>query len=102
MTSDSQYISVRETAQILEITEKQVMDLIADKQLIAYRIANQFLRLKRSEVVALRVQGQVPQEQETDFPYTARERIQDFFYYNDFYLMCFLVIIGLLYYIFKF
>ncbi|MFA5261093.1 MAG: helix-turn-helix domain-containing protein [Candidatus Omnitrophota bacterium] len=99
--SDNQYISVRETAQILEITEKQVMDLIEKKQLIAYRIANQFLRLKKSEVVALRVQGQVPQEKGTDYPYTSMERVQDFFYYNDFYIACLVIVLGLLYYIFK-
>ena len=100
--TDNQYISVRETAQILGITEKQVMDLIEEKQLVAYRIANQFLRLKKTEVLALRVQGQVPTEKETDYPYTSMERVQDFFYYNDFYLICLLIIIGLLYYIFNF
>ncbi|HPN57018.1 MAG TPA: helix-turn-helix domain-containing protein [Candidatus Omnitrophota bacterium] len=99
--NENQYISVRETAQILDITEKQVMDLIEKKQLIAYRIANQFLRLKKSEVVALRGQGHVPQEKESSYPYTSLERVQDFFYYNDFYLACLLIILGLLYYIFK-
>ncbi|HQO59111.1 MAG TPA: helix-turn-helix domain-containing protein [Candidatus Omnitrophota bacterium] len=99
--NENQYISVRETAQILDITEKQVMDLIEKKQLIAYRIANQFLRLKKSEVVGLRTQGQVPQEKETNHPYTSLERVQDFFYYNDFYLVCFLIVLGLLYYIFR-
>ena len=43
MSSSSQYISVRETAQILAINEKKVMDLIEAKSLQAYRIADKFL-----------------------------------------------------------
>ncbi len=41
----SQYITVRETAQILAVSEKKVMDLIESGNLQAYKIADQFLRL---------------------------------------------------------
>ncbi len=98
--TDNQYISVRETAQLLEISEKQVMTLIEEKQLMAYRIANQFLRLKKSEVLSLQQQNAVAPEEETDYPYTLGERVKDFFYYNDFYILCGLVVLGLLFYIF--
>ena len=97
--SDSQFISVRETAQLLGITEKKVMDLIESKELQAYRIANQFLRLKRDEVLALRNSGDIKDEI-TEFPYTTAERLQDFLYFNDFYLVCMLLILGLLFFIF--
>ena len=40
--TDSQYISVRETAQILGTSEKKVMGLIEEGKLQAYKIANQF------------------------------------------------------------
>ena len=46
--ADSQYISVRETAQLLGVSEKKIMDMIEDKTLHGYRIANQFLRLKKN------------------------------------------------------
>jgi excisionase family DNA binding protein len=85
--TDSQYISVRETAQILGITEKKVMDLIDDEKLQAYKIANQFLRLKKNEVNDLKNTGKITTEL-VIYPYSLAERIRDFFYFNDFYLVC--------------
>ncbi|MCR4337918.1 MAG: helix-turn-helix domain-containing protein, partial [Candidatus Omnitrophica bacterium] len=84
--SESQYISVREASQILSVSEKKIMDLIEQKKLNAYRIANQFLRLKKNEVLDLRSTGIVVVEN-AEFPYTRAEQIKDFFYFNDFYLI---------------
>ncbi len=99
MTTTSQYITVRETAQLLGISEKKVMDLVEEKKLMAYRIAGQFLRLKKSEVMGMKNTGTVVQET-TQHAYTPRERVNDFFYFNDYYLFCLAVIFGLLYVIF--
>lgn len=93
----SQYITVRETAQILTVSEKKVMDLIESGKLQAYKIADQFLRLKRNEVVNILSSGQVVSEG-VCLRYTPGERVRDFFYFNDFYLMA-LIIIGILLYI---
>ena len=95
----SQYITVRETAQILAVSEKKVMDLIESGNLQAYKIADQFLRLKRNEVVNMLSTGQVVSENVVQ-SYTAGERVRDFFYFNDFYLISFVVIGILLYIIF--
>lgn len=95
----SQYITVRETAQILAVSEKKVMDLIEGHQLQAYRIADQFLRLKRHEVMQIRLGGTVASEN-TAHEYTLAQRVGDFFYFNDFYLLALLVVAGLLYVIF--
>jgi len=95
----SQYITVRETAQILSVSEKKVMDLIESGKLQAYKIADQFLRLKRNEVVTMLSSGQVASET-APHTYTPSERAQDFFYFNDFYLVSFAVIGFLLYIIF--
>ena len=96
MITANHYMSVRETAQLLGISEKKVMDLIESRKLTAYRIANQFLRLKQSEVMSLRHSGSVTRET-SDYPFTARERVQDFFYFNDFYLITSFVVLVLLY-----
>lgn len=95
----NQYISVRETAQILGISEKKVMDLIEKRRLQAYRIANQFLRLKKSDVQKLRSEGEIPNE-EIQYPYIPAERIKDFFYFNDFYIISVIIIMALLFVIF--
>ena len=95
----SQFISVRETAQLLGISEKKVMGLIEERKLQAYRIADKFLRLKKSEVLSLRNTGHVVREIH-QHDYTFPEKIKDFFYYNDFYIIAFLIITTLLYIIF--
>ncbi len=95
----SQFISVRETAQILAITEKKVMDLIEEGKLQAYRIAEKFLRLKRVDVLKLRNTGNVVKENH-QIPYTSAERITDFFHYNNFYLLSSVLVLVLLYVIF--
>ena len=95
----SQFISVRETSQILAVTEKKVMDLIQEGALQAYRIADKFLRLKRVEVLQLRNSGKISTENQ-QITYTAGERVQDFFHYNNFYLLSSALILVLLYIIF--
>jgi excisionase family DNA binding protein len=99
MNSNTQFISVRETAQILGISEKKVMDLIELRKLQAYRIAEKFLRFKKADVLALRNTGTVPKEHAV-FKYSGMERLIDFLYFNDFYIVSLLMIIGLLYVIF--
>ena len=97
--STVQFISVREASQILEVSEKKVMDLIEDRKLQAYRIADKFLRLKKTEVLNLRNSGDIA-KQSHPIVYTSGERTSDFFYYNDFYLISFAIICTLLYIIF--
>jgi excisionase family DNA binding protein len=98
MTSE-QFITVRETSQILGISEKKVMDMIESQKLQAYRIADQFLRLKKSEVVSVRNSGNVINEN-IKFEYTKAERLSDFFYFNDFYVIALLMTLALLSFIF--
>ncbi len=95
----TQFISVRETAQLLGVSEKKVMDLIEAKKLEAYRIADKFLRLKKSEVLDLRNAGHVARE-DHQLVYTSIEKIKDFFHFNDFYILSLIIILELLYIIF--
>ncbi len=99
MTTNSHYIAVREAAQILGVTEQRIMDLIAERKLQAYRIADKFLRLNKTEVLSLRNSGNV-ENTNVQFEYTPAEKIKDFFYFNDFYLFSGLIIAVLLYIIF--
>ncbi|MCA9407765.1 MAG: helix-turn-helix domain-containing protein [Candidatus Omnitrophica bacterium] len=99
MSNSTQYISVRETAQILSVSEKKVMELIEERKLQAYRIADKFLRLKKSEVLTLRNMGLLVKEN-LIHEYTSSEKLKDFFYFNDFYLASIAVIIILLYIVF--
>lgn len=91
MTSHSTYVTVREASQILGISEGKIMSMVDERKLMAYRIADQYLRLKRQDVEQLKNSGNVVSEN-TKFPYTAQERLKDFFLYNDFYLASLVVI----------
>jgi excisionase family DNA binding protein len=99
--SQSSYVTVREASQILGIPEGKIMQMVSDRQLTSYKIADQYLRLKRADVLALRNTGSIAVEN-TKFPYTFQERLRDFLTYNDFYILSFLVILGLLALIFFF
>ncbi|MBF0505050.1 MAG: helix-turn-helix domain-containing protein [Candidatus Omnitrophica bacterium] len=93
--SQSPYVTVREAAQILGLPEGKVMGLVEEKRLMAYRIADQYLRFKRSDILAMRDSGNVVSET-VKFPYSPRERLSDFIVYNDFYILAALVILVLL------
>lgn len=97
--TNNQYISVRETAQIMGVSEKTVMTLIEGRKLQAYRIADKFLRLKKDEVLNIRNSGQVSTE-DTSYEYTSAEKASDFLYFNDFYIFSTLAIGALLFVIF--
>ena len=95
----NQFISVRETAQVLSISEKKVMDLIEQRKLQAYKIADKFLRLKKSEVMDLKNSGAVTIEN-VRIDYSPAEKVRDFLYFNDFYILSFFAILALVYVIF--
>ena len=95
----SQYITVRETAQLLNISEKKVMDIIEQRKLQAYRIADKFLRLKKAEVLNLLSSGHIKSEN-TQIGFTKLERIKDFLYFNDFYILSSAFILILIFIIF--
>jgi len=98
MTSD-QFISVREAAQILKVSEKKIMELSEQGKLTPFRIAGQFIRFKRADVASIKNAGSVAAEN-THYEYTSQERIKDFFYFNDFYLIAAGIILFFAYIIF--
>ena len=81
-----QFISVREAAQLLKVSEKKIMELSTGGKLQPYRIAGQFISFKRHDVVGIKTTGTVTAEH-THYEYTPSERLKDFFYFNDFYLI---------------
>jgi excisionase family DNA binding protein len=81
------FISVREAAQILGVSEKKLLDLTEEGKIPAYRIAGQFIRFKENQIEEIRKKGMIVSE-DNSYPYTSRERLLDFIYYNDFYIVC--------------
>ena len=96
---NSPYVTVREAAQILRVSEGKLMELVGEKKLQAYHIAGQYVRFERPDVMSLKASGDVASET-VKFPYTPRERLRDFIMYNDVYIAALVIILVLLYIIF--
>ena len=88
-------ITIRETAQILGLTEKEVIDLAKKKKIPSYLIGGEFLRFSQEEIV--KHKDRIQREyniQERKIPF--KEKLYNFFYFNDFYIISFLIILVLL------
>jgi excisionase family DNA binding protein len=97
--AEEKLLTVREVSQILNLTEREVMDLAENSLIPAYKVGGVYLRFKRAQVEEYRkkIHSNVNIRNESSFS----ERIFDFFYYNDFYIFSLLLIILMLLVIFK-
>ncbi len=84
-------LTIREAAQYLDVTEKQIIEL-SDKSIIpAYKVGGVYLRFKKEQLDAIRHKIRPPTE-EDDVEYSFSDKLSDFFYYNDFYILALLII----------
>ena len=93
------FISIREASQLLKVSERKIMELSEQGKLQSYRIAGQFVRFKRHEILNIKTAGEVTAES-THHEYTSQERVRDFFYFNDFYIIATIITAIFLYIVF--
>jgi len=100
--SQEKLLTVREVAIILNISEKEVMDLAQSGTIPAYKVGGVFLRFKKEQVYEYRKSAH-PSLAKVNFRKSIpfQEKISDFFYFNDFYIFSGLLIFLLLAVIFK-
>ncbi len=102
------YLSTKEAAELLEISEEELRQLVQKHQVPSHNMAGVFLRLKKKEVEELKNKWRIERElfpkQEPFFSHanTVRkasffEKLGDFWYFNDFYILCSILIMVLLY-----
>ena len=93
-------LTVRDVSRIIGISEKDVIELANAGQLKHFRIAGEFLRFKKEDVLAAKASIQrkfnVSPEREK-----ITDKLWNFIYFNDFYIISFAVIVFLLWAIFK-
>lgn len=107
-----EYLSIREAAELLEIGEPELRGLIEKHSIPTHQIAGAFLRLKKKELEELKNKWRIERElfakdaahafvhpAAPRKKHTIGERISDFWYFNDFYVMCSLMVFVLLYFI---
>ncbi len=95
--AEEKLLTVREVSALLEISEKDVLDLADSGALAAYKVGGVYLRFKPSQVEEFRKKSQAVGKKNPD--YGVSDRVLDFFYFNDFYIISGLIIISMLYFI---
>lgn len=102
--SEEKLLTIRDAASILGISEKEVLDLVEKGTLPAYKIGGVYVRFKKEQIQDFLKHTHLrsPQEKlklQADYP--LRDKISDFFYFNDFYLVTILIASLLLLVIFR-
>jgi excisionase family DNA binding protein len=90
-------LTVREAAELLGVTEQEVIDLAEDGKIPAYNIGGVYLRFKLEHIQQARQKIKKPLKSTVSLI----DRLYDFFYFNDFYILAILIIILMLIIILK-
>ncbi|MEW6100849.1 MAG: helix-turn-helix domain-containing protein [Candidatus Omnitrophota bacterium] len=99
---EEKLLTVREVSHILGISEKEVVDFAEKGAIPAYKIGGVYLRFKKDQIQGFKKTAPTfstkrqPQE-----PHSFKDRLSDFLYFNDFYIISILIISALLTVIFK-
>ncbi len=100
--SAEKLLTVRDVSIILGILEKEVLDLAEKGALPAYKVGGVYLRFKKDQVLEFKKSIEsTSAKSKPSQKYPLKDRISDFFYFNDFYILASLVIILLLVIIFR-
>ena len=112
VVEEDKYISIEEACQLLETNEKEVEELVSKGMVHAFKIGGQYIRLHKEQVSEIKAKWRINREL---FPEiheslkhvlavdrsSAWERLKDFWYFNDFYMISLAVIAALLFLIFS-
>ena len=101
--ADEKLLTVRDVSLILGVSEKEVIDLAESGKIPAYKIGGIYLRFKREQVEIYKKSlshVSLPKK-DASRHYSFKERVKDFFYFNDFYILSALLILLILFIIFK-
>jgi hypothetical protein len=107
---DRYLLDIHEAAGLLDISEEELWQLVRDHKVPTHNIAGAFLRFKKHDIEELkikwRIQRELFPERQKYFSHRnvvkaagMRERLADFWYFNDFYIVCSALIVALLYFI---
>ena len=94
--SEEKLLTVRDVSLILGISEKEVLDLAESARLPAYKVGGVYLRFKKEQIHEFQKHARtLHPKKEAGSKYSFNDKVKDFFYFNDFYILTILVV-GLL------
>ena len=86
--ADEKLLTVREVSVLLRISEKEVMDLAETGVIPAYKVGGVYVRFKKDQVMGYQKSNQPPSAKiDTHVRSTFQDKLSDFFYFNDFYIL---------------
>ena len=92
-----QLLNLTEVKQLLVLNDDEVMKLIREGKLNAFKIGGTYLRFDKNQVMALKVRMDIVRESKTG-GYSLGSRITDFFKFYGLYILSVAVILYVLYY----
>lgn len=91
--SEGKLLTVREVSQILDMTEKEVIDLAEQGKIAAYKVGGVYLRFKAEQVEEFKRRNvRISRLKDSFANYSFKDRLSDFLYFNDFYIFAILII----------
>ena len=84
-------ITVRDAAYELGLSEKKIIELAQDGTIPSYKLGDEFLRFRKGELVRLKHNVRKSLNIK-DEKVSLGEKIYDLFYFNDFYMIAYLLI----------
>lgn len=105
---EDRFLDIHEAAHILEISEEELWGLVRKNEIPHHNLAGAFLRFKKRDVEELKIRWRIarelfPPKQEVvhhavSVPKAgALDRLKDLWYFNDYYVFCFTLMVLLLY-----
>jgi hypothetical protein len=103
-------MDVHEAAALLDISEEELWGLVQTHKIPTHNVAGAFLRFKKHDIEELKIKWRIERElfpkREQYFAHQSTvkkpsfvEKLADFWYFNDFYILCSALAVFLLYFI---
>jgi excisionase family DNA binding protein len=100
--AEEKLLTVRDVSIILGISEKEVVDLAESGVMPAYKVGGVYLRFKKEQIQEFKKTTKPTLSQaQIEHKYTFKDRVSDFFYFNDFYILALIIILLLLFVILR-
>lgn len=100
--TEEKLLTIRDVSLILGISEKEVIELAEDGSIPAYKIGGVYLRFKRQQIEEARNKLKLaPHKHAPKTEYPFKDKVSDFFYFNDFYILSILIMALVLWIIFQ-
>lgn len=105
LMAEKKLLTIRDASLILGVCEREVMDLVENGKLIAYKVGGVYLRFKHEHIEEFKKSLKRPSTDKTNTPqqqkYSFKDRVSDLVYFYDFYILSILVILLILIIIFR-